>query len=116
MKALIAASLNSWRGLVAGFHSERAIRQEFALIVISIPCSLWIAQSGWVRMALVGSLLIVLSIEYINTGLEKLCDVVMPEYDLAIGFIKDVASSAVFVSVVLAVGIWSLAVWQWLSL
>jgi len=40
----------------------------------------------------------VMSAELVNTALERLCDVVEPEFNRAIGVIKDVASGAVLVS------------------
>ena len=62
-------------------------------------------------MALVGSLLFVLSIEFLNTAIERLCDHLHPEKHEAIRITKDLASAGVFFSIALCALVWLGALW-----
>ena len=42
----------------------------------------------------------IISIEALNTGIEKICDFVNPDYNKKIGFIKDISAGAVSFAVV----------------
>jgi diacylglycerol kinase (ATP) len=61
----------------------------------------------WV--ALVGSLLLLLAIEFLNTAIERLCDHIQPEKHDAIRITKDLGSAAVFFAILLAGLIWTAA-------
>ncbi len=49
-----------------------------------------------VRVALVASLLLMLSAEFLNTAVEKLCDHLHPDRHPSIGTVKDLASAGAF--------------------
>jgi diacylglycerol kinase (ATP) len=68
--------------------------------------SLFIGRTGWEKIALIGSILAVLSTELVNTALEKLCDHLAPELHPKIKVVKDLGSAAVFVMIALALIIW----------
>lgn len=103
------AALNSARGLREGL-TEAAIRQEIALAVILIPVSFFVASNAWVWLALVSSVLFVLLVEFLNTAVERLCDHVTPEKNEAIRVTKDLASAAVFFSLLIAGLVWLVAI------
>jgi len=63
-------------------------------------------------VALAGSVLFVLSIEFLNTAIERLCDHIEPKRHEAIRITKDLASAGVFFSLVLAGLIWVAALWE----
>jgi diacylglycerol kinase (ATP) len=109
MRALIDALLNSLRGFAFAIRSERAVRQEFVVLAVALPAALLLSDALWERVALVGSILVVLSAELLNTGLEKLCDVVRPESHPAIRAVKDMGSAAVLCTIILAALIWAAA-------
>jgi len=109
MNAIAAAFRNSLRGVAFAARSERAIRQELATLVAAIPAALLVSAHLWVRVALVGSILLILAVELLNTGLEKLCDHLNPEHHPTIGAIKDMGSAAVFCSLALAALVWGAA-------
>ena len=48
---------------------------------------------------------LVLSIEGLNTAVEKVADFIHPEYHTKIGFIKDIAAGAVFFAAMTAIAI-----------
>jgi diacylglycerol kinase (ATP) len=97
-------------GLREGLRTEAAIKQEFAVACIALPLSFFIAQNLWTWVALVASLLLVLSVEFLNTAIERLCDHIQPEKHDAIRITKDLGSAAVFFSLALAGLIWIAAV------
>ncbi|GJE25703.1 diacylglycerol kinase [Methylobacterium organophilum] len=110
MKALYLAFLNSWRGLVHGARTERAIRLELLLLVLGLPAALLLGQTLWVRVALLAGLLLMLCAEFLNTAIEKLCDHLHPGRHDRIGIVKDLASAGAFASQALAALIWLAAV------
>ncbi len=103
------ATFNSLRGIRFAFHSEQAFRHEVYVLIAALPLGLAIAPSvGW-YVAMIGVLLLVLAIELLNTGLEKLCDHVMADRHPQIGLVKDCGSAAVGVLLVLAGCVWTAA-------
>ncbi|MDP4024841.1 diacylglycerol kinase [Methylobacterium sp. NEAU 140] len=106
MNALWLAFLNSWRGLHHGARTERAVRQELALLALGVPVALLLGSGLWVRVALVASLLLMLAAEFLNTAVEKLCDHLHPGHDPAIGRVKDLASAGTFMAQVTALLVW----------
>jgi diacylglycerol kinase (ATP) len=88
------AFLYSCAGFAHGLRTERAIKQEVALLVVGLPLAMVVGTGAWERLALVLALLAVLCIEFLNTAIEKLCDHVTPDRHEAIKAIKDMASAA----------------------
>ena len=103
------SALNSFRGLREGLQTEAAVKQEVALAILSIPLSFVIATTVWIWLALAASVLLVLTVEFMNTALERLCNHVTPERHEAIRITKDLASTAVFFALVLAGLVWGVA-------
>ena len=109
MTALVSAFRNSVRGLSLAARSERAVRQELVLLIIAVPAAGLIAGGLWVRVALVGALLLILAVELLNTAIEKLCDHVTPERHPTIGAVKDLGSAAALAAQGIALLIWGAA-------
>jgi len=98
-------------GLRAGWH-ETAFRQEAIVTLILAPLAFWLGRS-WVETALLtGSLLIVLMVELLNTGIESAIDRIGPEWHVLSKRAKDMGSAAVLLSLLLAGGIWITAFLQ----
>jgi len=106
-----AAFWNSLGGLQEGLSTESAIKQEVALACLLIPLSFFVARDLWTWVALVGSLLFVLSVEFLNTAIERLCNHIQPGRHEAIRITKDLASAGVFFSLVLCGLVWIAALW-----
>jgi diacylglycerol kinase (ATP) len=100
---------NSVSGLREGLSTEAAIKQEAAIALIAVPVSFVIATDLWTWVALVGSLLFLLAIEFLNTAIERLCNHVQPEMHAAIKVTKDLGSAAVLFAIALVALIWSAA-------
>jgi diacylglycerol kinase (ATP) len=101
----------SLAGLRAGW-SEAAFRLEASLAIVMLPLAFWVGR-GWVEVALlVGSVLLVLIVELLNTGIETAIDRIGLERHALSKRAKDMGSAAVFLSLLLAGGIWAAGLWH----
>ena len=103
------ATLNSLRGLRHCYHSEAAFRQEVWAACVLIPLALWLGRTGVERALLAGSILFVMIVELLNTGIEVVVDRISHERHHLSGFAKDLGSSAVLLALLLAATTWALA-------
>ena len=101
-----AALGNSLRGIGHGTASEAAIKQEIAVVAVALPVSFFLATSVLQWIALVGCLVLMLAVEFLNTAIERLCDHVNPSRHDAIRNTKDLASAGVFFTQILAGLVW----------
>ncbi len=109
MERLIKAFHNSVRAFRSLIRTEAAFQQEMALLVLSLPVG-WFLSTSWRGYALlVGSLLLLLVVEVLNTGIEATCNAVRREFDVDIQLAKDCGSLAVLMTSLLAGGVWVLA-------
>jgi diacylglycerol kinase (ATP) len=111
LKHLWNATCNTARGLAAAFRNETAFRQEVALLVICGPLGVWLGTNGVERALLVGSLLLMLIVELLNSGIETVVDRVGLERHPLSGLAKDIASAAVGLSILNALVVWALVLW-----
>jgi len=96
-------------GLRAALAHEAAFRQELLGVAVLLPLALWLGHDALERVLLVGSLLLVLIVELINSAVEAVVDrVSLDRHDLS-KRAKDLGSAAVLLSI-------GLAVWTWLGL
>jgi diacylglycerol kinase (ATP) len=109
MNRLLRAVINSWNGLRFAFRSEAAFRQELAVFVPAVPLAFVIAEASWKRLALIGVLMLLFVVELLNTAIEKLADRVTPAMDPQIGWVKDMGSAAVGLTLLVAGAVWLLA-------
>jgi diacylglycerol kinase (ATP) len=95
----------SMAGLRAGWD-EAAFRLEACLSFVMVPLAFWVGRN-WVEVALLaGSVLLVMMVELLNTGIEAAIDRIgLERHDLS-KRAKDMGSAAVFLSLLLAGGIW----------
>lgn len=112
LERVIRATGYSMAGLTAAYRGESAFRQEFWLAVLMFPLAFWLGRS-WVEVALLaGSLMLVLIVELLNSGIEAAIDRVSYELHDLSKRAKDLASAAVFLSLLLCAGVWLAALWQ----
>ncbi len=101
-------------GLRAGW-GETAFRQEAMAALILLPVSIWLGRN-WVETAvLAGSVLLVMIVELLNTGIEAAIDRIGPEWHALSKRAKDMASAAVLLSLLLCAGTWAAALYQRLT-
>jgi diacylglycerol kinase (ATP) len=106
LKRLFSATRNSLRGLADGFKTEPALRDEAVLFVVAVPAGLIVAPSVAWYLAMIGAVLVILAVEFLNTAIEKLADHVTPEVNSDIRRIKDFGSAAVFCALCLTGLVW----------
>jgi len=109
MVRLWKAFLNTLAGFHWALRHERAVQEETAALVLGLPLSFFVAQNAGWWLAMIGSLLILLIVELLNTAIEKLSDHVTPGHHQTIKLVKDLGSAAVFFALTLAVLTWGAA-------
>ena len=101
----------SMAGLRAGW-GETAFRQEALLAFAMVPAAFWLGRS-WVEVALLaGSVVAVMVVELLNTGIETAIDRIGPEWHDLSKRAKDMGSAAVLLSLLMCGGIWAAALWH----
>jgi diacylglycerol kinase (ATP) len=101
----------SLAGLRAGW-GETAFRQEALAAIVLIPSAFWLGRS-WIEVALLaGSVMIVMIVELLNTGIETAIDRIGPEWHDLSKRAKDMGSGAVLLAIVMAAGIWLGALYE----
>jgi len=108
LKRVLAACGHSVGGFVGAWREEQAFRQECLLAVILIPAGLWFGHGGVARALLVGSVLLILIVELLNSAIEAAIDRIGAERNALSGLAKDLGSAAVFACFVLLVATWAL--------
>lgn len=105
---LVKATMYSWNGLCAVWHHEAAFRQEVLLACIAGPLGLWLGESGVDRALLLGSIVLILIVELVNSAVEAVVDRQGTEFHELAGRAKDAGSAAVLLSLVNAAIVWIL--------
>lgn len=108
---IIFALNYSWAGLKAGW-SEPAFRQEALAALLLLPLAWWLGSTWVERALLIGTVLIVMVVELLNTAIEAAIDRVGLEHHLLSKKAKDLGSAAVLLSLVMAAGVWLMAAVQ----
>lgn len=103
---LLNALRYSAQGLNAAVRHEAAFRQELAVFVILCPVAVWLGRSLGEIFLLIGSMVLVLVIELLNSALEAIADAVTLEHHPFIGRAKDLGSAAVMLTIWLSVAAW----------
>jgi diacylglycerol kinase (ATP) len=100
------AAVNSWNGLVFAVREESAFRQELTLAAILIPVSFILPVSPVEHIILFGSVLLVLIVELLNSGVEAAIDrISFEKHDLS-QRAKDFGSAAVMLALILCLFSW----------
>jgi diacylglycerol kinase (ATP) len=114
LNRLIHASSYSLAGLRQAWH-EPAFRQEALLACVLLPLGWWLGDSWVERVLLIGSVLLVLIVELLNTAVESAIDRIGPEWHELSGRSKDMGSAAVLLALLLCALTWLSALWSRLA-
>lgn len=106
LRRLWNALFYSVAGFRAAWRHEAAFRQEAMLTLALLPAAWWLARTPLELALLVGSCLLVLIVELLNSGIEAVTDRVGLERHELSGRAKDLGSAAVLLSLVLAACVW----------
>lgn len=103
---LIHSTRYSIKGLKAAFQHEAAFRQELFLCLLLIPAAFWLGQTTVERLLLIGSCMLVLIVELVNSAIEAVVDRIGPELHELSGRAKDIGSAAVFIALAFTGIVW----------
>ena len=105
---ILKATIWSWQGLRAAWLHESSFRLEVWLLVVAVPLALWLGDSGLERAVMIGSCLMVLAAELLNSAIEAVIERYGPEHHELAGRAKDMGSAAVFVLMMNVLVCWGL--------
>lgn len=95
-------------GLTAAFREDVAFRQEVYMSAVLIPLAFWLTGDGVSRALMIGSVVLILLCELLNSAIEAIVDRIGPEIHPLSKKAKDVGSATVFVAFVNAAAVWLL--------
>jgi diacylglycerol kinase (ATP) len=104
------AGLYSIAGIRAAWKNEAAFRQELVLCVLLLPAALWIGNSAVQRGLLIGTCLLVLVVELLNSAIEAVVDRIGDDIHKLSGRAKDMGSAAVLIALLMTVICWALVI------
>lgn len=106
LKRIINACIFSTAGFKAVWEHEEAFRQEVLLFIVTTPLALWLGHTTQDKLILIGSIVLVLLVELLNSAIEAVVDRVGLERHELSGRAKDIGSAAVLLSLVWAAIVW----------
>lgn len=109
---VINATKYSMKGLKAAYLYEAAFRQEVWLSCILIPLGFYLGNGAIEKILLVGSVLLVLVAELLNSAVENVVDRIGSEFHELSGRAKDIGSAAVFMAMMITGLTWLLISWE----
>jgi diacylglycerol kinase (ATP) len=107
---IVQAFFNSLAGLRDAWANESAFRQEILLAIVLVPTACFLQVTAAERALLIGSVLLVIIVELLNTSVEAAIDRISFDHHSLSKRAKDIGSAAVFVALVLLALVWALIV------
>ncbi|SJM94223.1 diacylglycerol kinase [Crenothrix polyspora] len=107
IKRLINACIFSAAGYKAAWQNEEAFRLEVIILAVSTPLALWLGQTTVEKLLLIGSVVLVVLVELLNSAVEAVVDRVGLEHHELSGRAKDIGSAAVNASLIWAAITWA---------
>jgi diacylglycerol kinase (ATP) len=108
---IIKAAGYSWKGIRAAWINEAAFRQEGVAVVAAIIIACWLDIDPITRVLLIGSVMLVMIVEILNSAIEAVVDRIGTDYHELSGRAKDMGSAAVLMSILVAVFTWATLLW-----
>lgn len=91
------------KGAIKLITTEDSIKVQFSIAILMTIAGFYFAISAIEWLFQILSIGLVMSIEGLNTAIEKIADFIHPEYHERIGFIKDISAGAVFFAAITAI-------------
>ncbi len=108
IRRLIRALKYSYAGIRDAFIDEAAFRLEALLALILLPIAVWLGDDNIERALMIGTLLLALITELVNSAIEAVVDRIDTGFNELSRKAKDFGSAAVFVALILALLVWAL--------
>lgn len=109
---IVHATRYSAQGFAHAFRHEAAFRQELAVTLVLVPAAFWLGRSGIEQVLLIGSCILMLVVELLNSAIEAVVDRIGKEHHDLSGRAKDMGSAAVFLSLVMLGLVWGTIAWM----
>jgi diacylglycerol kinase (ATP) len=109
---VVHAAGYSAQGMSAALRHESAFRQEAVLAAVMLPASIWLGSTWLERSMLIGTVVLVLIVELLNSGIEAVVDRISLDLHELSKRAKDYGSAAVLLSLLLCGGVWASALWH----
>ncbi|WP_340201953.1 diacylglycerol kinase [Ascidiimonas sp. W6] len=93
----------AFKGILLLVTTEASIKVQLLIAVLVTIAGFYFKISATEWMLQTITIALIVSIEGLNTAVEKIADFIHPDFNNKIGFIKDIAAGAVFVSAFAAV-------------
>ncbi len=103
---MIKAAVWSLQGLRAAWLHESSFRLEVVLFLVVGPLGWWLGEDGVERALLIGSCLLVMGVELLNSSIEAVIERYGAEHHELAGRAKDMGSAAVFVMMMNVLLVW----------
>ncbi|MDC9606751.1 diacylglycerol kinase [Xenorhabdus griffiniae] len=112
LSRIIKAAGYSMKGIRAAWQNEAAFRQEAIAAILAIIVAFSLDFSLHERLFLIGSVMLVVIVEILNSAIEAVVDRIGSEYHELSGRAKDMGSAAVLLTLLLALFIWGMIFWS----
>jgi diacylglycerol kinase (ATP) len=112
VRRVLNATRYSLSGLAAATRHEDAFRQELILVALLAPLALWLGDTGVERAMMIGSLILILIVELLNSAVEATVDRISFENHRLAKRAKDIGSAAVMLSLANAGVVWLLIIFS----
>ena len=112
---LYTSFFNAFRGVYMMARSERNFQIEAFAFFVNIFLIFYLKLTATDAALIIIVSSGVLAAEIFNTAVERICDIIEPEYDKRIGFIKDISAGAVILMTVVSVVVGALVYWKYIS-
>ncbi|WP_414057245.1 diacylglycerol kinase [Pantoea dispersa] len=109
---IIKAAGYSWQGLRAAWQHEAAFRQEAIAALVAVAIACWLDVDAIRRVLLIGSVVLVVIVEILNSAIEAVVDRIGQERHPLAGRAKDMGSAAVLLAILLALFVWIALLWS----
>ena len=110
VRRVISATRNSFAGFGEALRCEDAFRQELMIAAVCVPLAFWVGTNGFERALLIGTVLLVLIVELLNSAIEATVDRISFENHHLAKRAKDIGSAAVMLALVCAGLTWLLII------
>jgi diacylglycerol kinase (ATP) len=108
LRRLINAFRYSCAGIVEAYRNEDAFRQEVLLAAIMLPIAFFVHTSAIGRAMMIGSVLLLLIVELVNSAIEATVDRISLDDHRLAKRAKDIGSAAVLLAILNMLLVWIL--------
>lgn len=104
---------NALKGVFLMMRHERNFQIEVSVFAVNLFLIFYLNLSNIDTVLILTVSFGVLAAEIFNTAIEKICDIIQPEFDKRIGFIKDISAGAVILMAILSVIVGVIVYWKY---